>query len=131
MSILYNQAIPKRNCKLNWKIVHICNTDQVIEIKIFTYPLCVCVCVCECMCVCVCECMCVCVCVHVCSVAQSGLTLCDSMDCSPPGSSVHGDSPGKNTVVSCHALLQGSSKPRDRTHVSHITGEFFTIWAIN
>ena len=28
------------------------------------------------------------------------------MDCSPPGSSVHGDSPGKNTGVDCHALLQ-------------------------
>ena len=28
-------------------------------------------------------------------------------DCSPPGSSVHGDSPGKNTGVGCHALLQG------------------------
>ena len=34
-------------------------------------------------------------------------TLCDLMDCSPPGSSVHGDSPGKNTGVGCHALLQG------------------------
>ena len=32
---------------------------------------------------------------------------CGSMDCSPPGSSVHGDSPGKNTGVGCHALLQG------------------------
>ena len=29
------------------------------------------------------------------------------MDRSPPGSSVHGDSPGKNTGVGCHALLQG------------------------
>ena len=29
------------------------------------------------------------------------------MDCSPPGSSVHGDSPGKNTGMGCHALLQG------------------------
>ena len=29
------------------------------------------------------------------------------MDCSPPGSSVHGDSPGKNTGVGCHVLLQG------------------------
>ena len=29
------------------------------------------------------------------------------MDCSPPGFSVHGDSPGKNTGVSCHALLRG------------------------
>ena len=38
---------------------------------------------------------------------QSCLTLCDPMDCSPPGSSVHGDSPGKNTRVCCHALLQG------------------------
>ena len=29
------------------------------------------------------------------------------MDCSPPGSSFHGDSPGRNTGVICHALLQG------------------------
>jgi len=29
------------------------------------------------------------------------------MDCSPPGSSVHGDSPGKSPGVGCHALLQG------------------------
>ena len=34
-------------------------------------------------------------------------TLCDPMDYSPPGSSVHGDSPGKNTEVGCPALLQG------------------------
>ena len=32
---------------------------------------------------------------------------CDPVDCSPPGSSVVGDSPGKNTGVGCHALLQG------------------------
>ena len=38
---------------------------------------------------------------------QSCLTLCDPMDCSLPGSSVHGDSPGKNPGVGCHALLQG------------------------
>ena len=37
----------------------------------------------------------------------SCLTLCNPMDCSPPGSSVHGDSPGKKTGVGCHALLQG------------------------
>ena len=29
------------------------------------------------------------------------------MDCSLPGSSVHGDSPGKNSGVGCHDLLQG------------------------
>ena len=33
--------------------------------------------------------------------------VCNPMDYSPPGSSVHGDSPGKNTGVSCLALLQG------------------------
>ena len=38
---------------------------------------------------------------------QSCQTLCDPMDCNPPGSSVHGDSPGKSTGVGCHALLQG------------------------
>ena len=34
-------------------------------------------------------------------------TLCNPTDCSPPGSSVHRDSPGKHTGVGCHALLQG------------------------
>ena len=33
--------------------------------------------------------------------------LCDPMDSSPAGSSVLGDSPGKNTGVGCRALLQG------------------------
>ena len=42
-----------------------------------------------------------------CLVAQLCLTLCNPMDCSPPGSSVRGDFPGKNTGVGCHALLQG------------------------
>ena len=42
----------------------------------------------------------------MCLVAQSYLTLCNPLDCSPPGSSVHGDSPGKNTGVGCHSLLQ-------------------------
>ena len=34
-------------------------------------------------------------------------TLCDPMDCSSLGSSVHGDSPGKSTGVGCYTLLQG------------------------
>jgi len=38
---------------------------------------------------------------------QSCPTLCNPMNCSLRGSSVHGDSPGKNTGVGCHALLQG------------------------
>ena len=43
----------------------------------------------------------------LCLVTQSCQTLCDPMYCSPPGSPVHVDSPGKNTGVGCHALLQG------------------------
>ena len=51
-------------------------------------------------------------------VLQLCLALCNPMDCSPPGSSVHGDSPGKNAGVSCRALLHRHSQPRDRTQVS-------------
>ena len=43
--------------------------------------------------------------VVLCLVAQSCLTLCGPVDYSPPSSSGHGDSPGKNTGVGCHALL--------------------------
>ena len=43
----------------------------------------------------------------LCAWSLSHVRLCNPMDCSPPGSSVHGDSPGKNTGVGCHALLQG------------------------
>ena len=46
-------------------------------------------------------------CALLCLVAQSYPTLSNHMDGSPPGSSVHGDSPGKNIIVGCHALLQG------------------------
>ena len=38
---------------------------------------------------------------------ESCPTLYDPMDCSLPGSSVYGDSPGKNSGVGSHALLQG------------------------
>ena len=41
------------------------------------------------------------------SVAQLCSPLCDPMDCSLPGSSVHEYSPGKNTGVGCHFQLQG------------------------
>ena len=46
-------------------------------------------------------------CAVLCLVTQSYPTLCNPMDCSLPGSSVHGDSQGKNTIVGCHTLLQG------------------------
>ena len=44
----------------------------------------------------------------LCLVVQLYPTLCDSMDCSPTGSSVHGDSPGKNNGMGCQAFLQGN-----------------------
>ena len=44
-------------------------------------------------------------------VAQSCLTLSNPMDCSLPGSSVHGIFPGKSTGVGCHCLLRKSSFP--------------------
>ena len=45
--------------------------------------------------------------IYMCSVTQLCPTLGDPMVCSSSGSSVHGDSPGKNAGVGCHALLQG------------------------
>ena len=58
--------------------------------------------------VCVCVCVCVCARARALVRAQSYPTLCNPMDCSPTGSSVHGmDSPGKKTGVGCYALLQG------------------------
>ena len=55
------------------------------------------------------------------------------MDCSRPGSSVHGDSPGKNTGVGCHVLLKGifptqGSNPQSPV-VSALVGGFFTTSA--
>ena len=65
----------------------------------------------------------------LCLVIQSCLTLCDPMDCSPPGSSIHGESPGKNTGVSCQALLQGIFPTQESNGASYITVRFFTSWA--
>ena len=45
---------------------------------------------------------------------------------SPPGSSVHGDSLGKNTGVGCHALLQAIFPTQGSNPGSHIAGGFFT-----
>ena len=46
-------------------------------------------------------------CAVLCLVTQLCATLCDPMDYSLPGSSVHGYSSGKNTGMGCHALLHG------------------------
>ena len=62
-------------------------------------------------------------------VTQLCPTLCDPMDCSLPGSSVLGDSLGKNTGVDAMPSSRGSSQPRDQTQVCRIAGGFFTMWA--
>ena len=51
---------------------------------------------------------------------QSCPTLCNPMHCSSLGSSVYGDSPGKNTGVGCMPSSRGSSEPRDQTHIFYL-----------
>ena len=61
---------------------------------------------------------------------QSCPTLCDPMDCSPRGSSVHGDSPGKNTGVGSHFLLHGIF-PTQLSYVSCIGRQILHQYSIN
>ena len=63
------------------------------------------------------------------SVAQSCLTLCNPMDCSLPGSSVHRILQVRILEWVAISFSRGSSQPRDQTRVSHIVGRCFTIWA--
>ena len=60
---------------------------------------------------------------------QSCLTLCDLMDCSPPGFSVHGISQARILEWVVIPFFRGSSWSRDRTWVSCIVGRFFSVWA--
>ena len=62
-------------------------------------------------------------------VAQSCPTLCDPMDCNPPGSSVHGILQARILEWVAIPFSRGSSWPRDLTYVSCFAGRFFTIWA--
>ena len=61
--------------------------------------------------------------------SQSCLTLCDPMDCSPPGSSVHGIFQAIVLERIAISFSRGSSRPRDQTLVSCIVDRRFTIWA--
>ena len=58
----------------------------------------------------------------MCAHTQSFLTLWDSMDCNPPDSSIYGILQAR--ILECVAISpsRGSSRPRNRTWVSHITG---------
>ena len=62
-------------------------------------------------------------------VAQSCPTLCDSMDCSPPGSSFHGILQARMLKWVAMPFSKRSSQPRDQTQVSCIAGWFFIVWA--
>ena len=72
--------------------------------------------------------LCVCVCVFV-WVTQSCLTLRDSVDCSPSGSSINGILQGRILEWVAIPVSRGSSQPRDQTQVSWIAGRLFTVWA--
>ena len=58
-------------------------------------------------------------CVCVCVYTQSCLTLCDPVDCSPPGSSVHGILQARILEWVAISSSRGSSWPRDWTLVSY------------
>ena len=62
-------------------------------------------------------------------VSQSCPTLCDPMDCSLPGSSVHGIFQARILEWAAISFSRRSSQPRVRTQVFHIVGRWFTIWA--
>ena len=61
----------------------------------------------------------------VCLVAQSCLTLCDPMDCSPPGSSVRGILQARILEWVAVPFSRISSQTMDRTRVSRTAGESF------
>ena len=62
-------------------------------------------------------------------VAQSYPTLCDPMDCSLSGSSVHGIFQARVLEWIAISFSRGCSRPRNQTRVSHIAGRRFTVWA--
>ena len=64
-----------------------------------------------------------------CEVTQSCPTLCDPMDCSSPGSSIHGILQARILEWVAISFSRGSSQPRDQTQVSCIAGRHFNFWA--
>ena len=63
----------------------------------------------------------------VCPVDQSCLSLCDLLDCSPPGSSVQGILQARVLEWVAISSSKRSSQPRVQTHISCIAGGFFTV----
>ena len=61
--------------------------------------------------------------------AQFYPTLCDPVDCSPPGSSIHRILQARVLEWVASSFSRGSSQPRDQTQVSRIAGRHFKLWA--
>ena len=100
-------------CPLNHELVKVLSKSLFL----FPHPA-------QCLthtCVCVCACVCVCICVYV------SLTLCDPMDCTPPGSSVHGILQARILEWVVMPSSRGSSWRRDGTRISCIAGRFSTV----
>jgi len=62
-------------------------------------------------------------------VLQLCLTLCDPMNCSLPGSSIHGIFQARILEWVAISFSRRSFRPRDWTQVSRIVGRRFTVWA--
>ena len=60
-------------------------------------------------------------------VAQSCPTLCDPVNCSPPGSFVLGIFQARILEWVAISFSRGTSQPKDRTQVSHIAGRRFNL----
>ena len=63
------------------------------------------------------------------ALAQSCPTFCNPVDCSLPGSSIHGILQARILQWVAISFSRRSSQARDRTWVSRIAGKRFTIWA--
>ena len=62
-----------------------------------------------------------CVCVCVVCLSHFSLTLCDSTDCSPPGSSFRGMYQARILEWVAISFSRGSSQPRDQAHISYVS----------
>ena len=62
-------------------------------------------------------------------LSLSCVRLCDLMDCSPPGSSVHGLLQARILGWVAISSARGSSQTREKTQISRIAGRLFTVWA--
>ena len=102
---------PSVNCKIYLTHSLLYVFAQPIVLHRPVYIVCVCVCVCVCM-----------------LVVQSCPTLCNPMDCSLPGSSVHGILQARILEWVAMPFSRGSSPLRDQTHAFYIfciAGRFF------